>query len=98
VIVDRAANPEQARHFRRMLWLSAVAFPVMTAWIAYDLQQLENDIVSEVTIWAPVAAVYDHFGYWPAVLVTPLVGILCCTVFLFKLTKLTAQDDSQISM
>jgi hypothetical protein len=91
-IPDRAPIPTQIHYFRRMLWLSAIAFPALTAWVAYDLQQLESGATVHARIWAPLAPIYEHFGYWPTVIALPLLGIVCCTVFTFKLRKRKAMN------
>ena len=85
---------EQVRYYRSSLWGSAFAFPILTIWIAYDLHQLEIGAVKEARVVVPVNLIYEHFGYWAAVLSTPVVGAICCAVMLFKLRKLSAQDPS----
>jgi hypothetical protein len=92
LIPERAPIRDQVRQVRRMLWLSVVAFPVMTAWIAYDLHRLESGTVRSVSIWAPLIPVYEHLGYWPTVLSLPVLGTICCAVFIYKLRRITRHD------
>lgn len=82
--------PDQARYFRRMFWLSIVVFPAMTVWVAYDLHRLESGVVERIRIWWPASLVYDHFGFWPAVLLLPVIGLICTFVFIYKLRKINA--------
>ncbi len=95
-IPDLAPVPTQIHFYRRMLWSSAIAFPALTAWVAYDLHQLESGAEKEASIWAPLVPIYEHFGYWPTVISLPILGIVCCAVFIHKLHKLRklATDDS----
>ena len=66
---------ERRRYFRRHLIGAAIAFPVLSAWTAYDLAQVESGAATE-SLWSPVAVVYDYAGFWPAVLSVPAVGTL----------------------
>jgi hypothetical protein len=91
VTPDLASVPEQTRHFRLMFWLSIVAFPAMTVSIAYELHRLESGAAERVLIWAPISAVYEHFGYWPAVLSLPVLGLIGCIVSIHKLRKLESR-------
>jgi hypothetical protein len=93
-IPDRAPIPIQISYFRRMLLVSVIAFPILTVWVAYDLRQLETGAVERVTIWAPLVPIYEHFGYWPTVISLPVLGIVCCAVFIYKLRKLTSHDST----
>jgi hypothetical protein len=92
-VPDLAPVPEQIQFFRRMLWSSAIAFPVLTVWVAYELHQLESGAEKEVTIFAPLVPVYEHFGYWPAVILSPILGAVCCAVFIHKLRQLANRDN-----
>jgi hypothetical protein len=94
-IPDLAPVSEQARYYRRMLWLTAVAFPPMTVWMAYDLRRLESGAAEHLSISAPIAVVYEHFGFWPAVLVLPGLGILCFLVCVRKLRKLRSRESTE---
>jgi hypothetical protein len=76
----------QVERIRRALWLSVPAFSVLTAIIVNDLNSLESG--ERANLYAPVALIYNHLGYWPAVLVAPLGGIILIGVGLYKLRKL----------
>jgi hypothetical protein len=92
-IVDRAPVPAQIRYYRRVLWLSAITFPLMTVWVAYDLSELESGRADDVTIWAPLVPIYANFGYWPTVLSLFLTGVCCCVLFSVKIRKLRAHES-----
>lgn len=89
-IPERAPVPAQIRYYRRAFWLSAITFPVMTIWVAYDLHQLESGAAKNVRIWAPLVPIYEHLGYWPTVLSLLLFGVGCCVILAFKIRRLTA--------
>jgi hypothetical protein len=84
----------QAQLYRRLFWLSVIAFPIMTAGVAYDLYQIENGHAERAEIWAPLVPIYEHLGYWPTVASLIGLGIACCTVFIVKSRNLTAKKVS----
>jgi hypothetical protein len=94
-IPERAPVPAQIRYFRQGFWLSAISFPVMTIWVAYDLHQLESGAVKDVRIWAPLVPIYEHLGYWPTVLSLLSLGLVCCVFLAFKIRKLTARGTME---
>jgi hypothetical protein len=91
-IPDRAPILAQVRLFRQMLWISIIAFPVMTAWVAYDLKQLEVGNAKHAEIWAPLVPIYHYLGYWPTVGSLAGLGVACCAVFVYKIRKLTPKS------
>lgn len=95
VLPEHGPPSAQVQHYRRALGLSAVAFPVATAVVACDLHRLEWGAVTSVSIWEPFATVYRHFGFWPAVLAVPLLGLVCSTVLLIRLRGLSAPSTAE---
>ena len=91
--MDGAPVSSQIAVNRRLLWISAVAFPVLTAWTAYDLHQLDVGAAKEVRVFLPVAPLYHHVGFWPAVCFVPALGIFCCAVFVIRIRRLKATGD-----
>jgi len=88
-----AASPEIRRKmYVKLIWTSALAFPVLTAWTAWDLRQLEAGRQETVSVWWPLAFLYEHLGYWPTVLSLPLLGVFCIGVFVRKI-KSDGQSD-----
>src|SRR5437867_11135288 len=51
---ERAPVLAQIRYYRRALWLSVIAFPMVAIWVAYDLHQLESGAAETVQIWVPL--------------------------------------------
>ena len=74
------------------MWLLAVLAVLGTAFMAYQLVQVEFGSAQRVTVWAPVAMMYDFFGFWPAVLFVPAIGLL---IILSLARKLRAIKESQ---
>ncbi len=93
LIPGRAPVPEQIRILRRSLWLSAFAFSLVSICVAYDLHQLETGVVDYVRTAEFSGFLYEHFGYWTAVLAIPVLGFICCTGFVLKLRKLTERES-----
>jgi hypothetical protein len=86
--VDAGSLPpaERRRYFRRHAIGAAIAFSVLSAWIAYDLAQAESGAAA-ASVWWPVAVVYDYAGFWPAVLSMPVLGTLVVVALTVKLRQ-----------
>ncbi|HEY7549028.1 MAG TPA: hypothetical protein VH913_05860 [Hyphomicrobiaceae bacterium] len=90
--VDDLPPAEGARQTRRAMWIIAVIAVLGTAFMAYQLVQVEFGTERSVTVWGPVAMMYEVFGFWPAVLFVPVLGI----VILFSMArKLRAIKEGQ---
>ncbi len=90
--VDDLPPAEGARQTRNAMWFVGVASILVTALMVYQLAQLEFGSAQSVTVRAPVAMMYDVFGFWPAVLLVPALGLL----ILFALArKLRAIKEGQ---
>jgi hypothetical protein len=81
-----ATASEQVNFFKRLLWVTVLVFPVITVLNVQALNTLEKG--ERASIWVPVAVLYDFGGYWPAILSVPVLGALCCTIFLWKIAKI----------
>jgi hypothetical protein len=90
----RAPEPAQVERLRRVLWITPFIFAALTAIIVSDLCNLESGEVNSVRLWAPVAMIYDHLGFWPAVLIVPVGGIVLIGAGLRKLRKMRTQSSS----
>lgn len=66
-------SPE--KRLRVMMPVLGIATIAGTWFITHDLLRLESREVEQVRVWAPVAYVYDLFGFWPAVLLFPALGM-----------------------
>jgi hypothetical protein len=90
-----AAPPDvQVTTLRRLIPLSIVAFTALSAWTAYDLIRLEQHEVESVRLMVPVSPVYQAFGFWPAVLLWPALGLLLIAKLVARHRTLTRPSDA----
>lgn len=82
---------EQVRTEWARFWCSLVIFPAVSVSVAHDLHRLESKAVKEVHTWAPIAMLYELFGYWPAVLLLPVLGLAVALAILRKIRKLRSK-------
>ena len=68
-----------------MILIIPIAFTPLAAFVGYDLAQVEFGRATSVRVWAPVALLYNNFGFWPAVLFVPAAGLLLITYLAWKL-------------
>lgn len=76
---DAPANVQRT-HYKRMMILAAIVFPILGVTAATQLKSLEDGSQKKVQLIAPAGMVYRAAGYWPAVLVHPLLGVLACAI------------------
>jgi hypothetical protein len=81
---------QRASPLRRLMLLFGAAIIVCTGMTAYELVQLEYGGAERVTVWAPVAGLYNALGFWPAVLFFPALGLLGITPMARKLRAVNA--------
>ena len=62
-----------------LLWL-----PITTA---IDITAVENGTKQRESVLAPVAFLYNWLGYWPAVLLLPLLYVLLIGYIIYKITS-----------
>jgi hypothetical protein len=80
--------PDRVRHFRRQLALGLIVFPLLSAWVAYDLNRLKSPATASVDVWVPVGFVYARLGYWPAVLMVPSLAVTLAIIVAVKLKRI----------
>jgi len=80
-----ATAPQKIKFYTRFLYLSSVAFPLLTLIDILELNSLEPGVNKSVELWAPVAFLYNHYGYWPAVLSVPVLGLVVILGFVRKI-------------
>jgi hypothetical protein len=85
-----ASFAEQKTFYKRMLIAGIIAFAILTAWTAIDLNDLESGAVSSISLWGPLSFIYKTGGYWPTVLALPVTGIISIVAFLVKIKKINA--------
>jgi hypothetical protein len=66
---------QDARFIRRNAIIAVVACLLLAAWSAYHLWRLEQYGVA-VSVHAVPALMYRWLGFWPAVLVFPLIALV----------------------
>src|SRR5512133_3000491 len=82
---------ERPAALRRIMWLGGSAAAALSVWSAWGLWSVETGRVEGAEVWGPVAAVYRHFGFWPAALTCPALGVLIVSSARTKLRKLEAE-------
>jgi hypothetical protein len=92
--IDDLPPDQRVRALRRQMWLVAIAFTPATALMAYELAQVEYGWARSVSVWAPVAFVYNALGFWPAVLFVPAVGLLIVLALAWKLRTVRESHPS----
>lgn len=83
--IDDLPLDQRVRTLRRMMLIVLIAFTPLAAFVAYELAQVEYGGVTSVRVWAPVAFLYNNFGFWPAVLFVPAAGLLLIMSLAWKL-------------
>lgn len=67
---------EQIRYYQQRLIAAPLIIIPLTIWVAYDMERLSSGAVEQLRVWAPIAALYNSFGYWGAVLLFPIFGLV----------------------
>ena len=75
------------RQFWKQILFFGGAFLFMTVKTVMDLNALEAGEVETVRLWAPIVSFYERFGYWAAVLLPPVLGLVCGSVLCWSLMK-----------
>jgi hypothetical protein len=83
--IDDLPLDQRVRTLRRMILIVPIAFTPLAAFVAYELAQVEYGSAKSVRVWAPVAFLYNNFGFWPAVLAVPVLGLLLIMALAWKL-------------
>lgn len=84
---------QQIAYLERVLKMSLIAFPILTAYITFQLTQLERGNTDSVMLWAPISLLYQAIGYWPTVCATPALGIFCFFALNRRLKQLNSQGN-----
>jgi hypothetical protein len=83
--IDDLPVDQRVRTLRRMMLIVPIAFTPLAAFVGYELAQVEYGGAKSVRVWAPVAFLYNNFGFWPAVLFVPAAGLLLIMALAWKL-------------
>jgi len=65
---------EQIEICKKTIWIMAAAGPTMGCYAFSRLSALETGSVDSISVWGPVAMVYDFLGFWGAILCWPLIS------------------------
>jgi hypothetical protein len=95
--VDDLPLEERAAAVRRLTLLFSAAAIVGSGFTLYQLVQLELGWAQRVTVWAPIALLYDFLGFWPAVLLVPALGLLGIIGMASKLRAIKAATRSPMT-
>jgi sterol desaturase/sphingolipid hydroxylase (fatty acid hydroxylase superfamily) len=87
---------EQIKFYKRYLYVSIVAFPLLSFIIIFDLNNLESGYLQSVSLWALISFLYERFGYWTAILFVPLLGIIVIFLYIRKIYLIKPKDLNQI--
>jgi hypothetical protein len=88
--IDKLPPEKQTGAVLRLMLIMGLALLPAAAITIYELLRLESDEVESVRVWAPIALLYDLFGFWPAVLFVPFVWgilIIALSMLLFRLRR-----------
>ena len=80
---------EQARQTRNFMWFICVGTVLLGGFMASQMMQVEFGPAQSVRVWWPVALLYDSFGFWPAILCVPVLGLLILLALAWKLRSIT---------
>ena len=83
--IDDLPVDQRVRTLRRMILIVPIALTPLAALVGYELAQLEYGWAKSARVWAPVALIYNNFGFWPAVLLVPAAGLLLIMMLAWKL-------------
>jgi len=72
---EDASVAEHIAFHKRLIFIGGPILLFLSFWIIYNLNKLESGEVASVSIWSPIATLYETIGYWPAVLIIPALGL-----------------------
>lgn len=87
---------EQARQTRNLMVVFAALAVIVGGLMAYQLAQLEFGSADRVMVWSPIAAAYEFLGFWPAILLVPVLGCVILLALAWKLRAIKAGQTGKI--
>jgi hypothetical protein len=90
----RPPRREQAGYILGWIWIFAVAFVLFSGYIAFRLIQLESGQAQVVKVWPIVDEIHRAFGFWPAILCAPVLGLLYLLALAWKLRSIRKVAES----
>lgn len=82
--LEGAKPEEKVAFYSRLAKIGSVAFTFLTLISAWEISKYESGKTAALEAVAPVTFIYHRFGYWPAVLFLPVVGLVCVAVLIRK--------------
>lgn len=79
---------EQARQIRATMRFIAIVTILFGGYTAYQVMQVEYGWARSVRVWEAVAGVYNAYGFLPAILCVPLLGLLILLALAWKLRSI----------
>src|SRR5262245_1919352 len=92
--VDDLPVDQRVRALRRFMVLVPIGFTPAAALMGYELMRVEYGWARSVSVWAPVAFVYNSLGFWPAVLLIPVLGLLLMMYLGWKLRAIRESNPT----
>lgn len=96
---DRAYAPptdstikQQIKFYKRYMIIGLVGSILLTIITAIDLNSLENNSAENVLVLAPIAFLYENYGYWTAILAIPLFSIVITALFVRKISSIKSAN------
>ena len=86
---------QDVAYLRRVAFLGALGSIGLSLWSAYELVQLQQHSVASVRVHWLIALLYENMGFWPAVLVFPILGVGAVSSIARKIARLRSQDASR---
>lgn len=80
-------SKEKFKYYRNLLILSIFAFGLLSFLTYTELFKLEAGTTESATTWLPISLIYKIAGFWPAVLIMPLLGAWVMRVFFLKMKE-----------
>jgi len=86
---------QDVAYLRRVAFLGALGAIGLSLWSAYELVQLEQHRVASARVHWLIALLYENMGFWPAVLVFPILGVVAVSSIARKIARLRSHDASR---
>lgn len=90
-----ASLSDKIRFYKRMIFVSLLAFPVLTFLVIDDIHGFQYHKADFPDLWWPIAYAYKHYGYWGGVLFSPVLGIVVITIFLIIIRKIKREHNRE---
>lgn len=90
--IDATIN-QQIKFYKTYLIIGIIGFILLALITIPDLNDLQSKNIERAHLWAPIAILYNHFGYWTAVCSLPISCMVITLLFLRKIYYLQKSDN-----